>query len=231
MDVVSALLPRFIDPLFDYLEDHLPPPVYAFITNALSMAMALCATAVRLVAVLLQKAPSDWDAQAIIPPIITVLAAYLALASLYRTTSWLFRLTFWVLKWGSLFGFLCTGAGYLAAANGADVGVGLASLGSKALEWLNANVNAAGTQDRARDSTRNRPWTKYDSRTGGYQQSQRTRQLQKSSDEDAEKIIQGILDTANKVFDASWWGGVTERGDDMGSRKGKGRAPGGRASR
>jgi len=43
---------------------------------------------------------SDWDAQKIIPPLITLLAAYLALVSAVRTATWFVRTTAWLVKWG-----------------------------------------------------------------------------------------------------------------------------------
>jgi len=49
---------------------------------------------------LITSSPSDWDAQKIVPPLITLLAAYLALASAVRTAKWFVYTTAWLVKWG-----------------------------------------------------------------------------------------------------------------------------------
>ena len=70
----------------------------------------------------------SWDSQKILPPLITLLAAYLALVSFYRTTGWMIRTAFAFVKWGGIIATLAAGAGYFMAnaGQGQGDGVGLA---------------------------------------------------------------------------------------------------------
>ncbi|KIM45136.1 hypothetical protein M413DRAFT_35330, partial [Hebeloma cylindrosporum] len=106
-------LPRFLDPVLEFLSNNLPSPLYALLLKVLSHSLGAIAALTTLCESLLSSSPSNWNAQTLLPPIITILAAYLALASLYRTTSWLIRLIFWFMKWGTLLGILMGGVGYL----------------------------------------------------------------------------------------------------------------------
>jgi len=59
--------------------------------------------------------------------LITLLAAYLALVSIYRTTSWMVRTTVWMMKWGAILSALAAGAGWMMGnqyAGGNNVGRG-----------------------------------------------------------------------------------------------------------
>ncbi|KAF8972922.1 hypothetical protein BDZ97DRAFT_1613171, partial [Flammula alnicola] len=109
----EGLLPAVLDPLLEYLSANLPPSLYSFVVKLLSHSFAAVSACASLGASLLSNAPGDWNAQTLLPPIITILAAYLALSSLYRTTSWLLRLIFWFMKWGTLLGIFIGGVGYL----------------------------------------------------------------------------------------------------------------------
>src|SRR6267154_831419 len=100
MDLADITLPAFLDPLLDFFAEQLPPPLYSFLISLLSHSLALFTALVSLISSLVSSKPWEWDAQTIIPPLITFLAAYLALVSLYRTTSWMVRTSFWFIKWG-----------------------------------------------------------------------------------------------------------------------------------
>ncbi|KAI8994076.1 hypothetical protein BD414DRAFT_481353 [Trametes punicea] len=157
-DVDETLLDNVLDPIFTFLSSVLPPQVYAIVESLITHSLTLLTALFKFVLTLVHA--DSWDAQKILPPLITLLAAYLALVSFYRTTGWMIRTAFWCVKWGGILGILAAGAGYFmgnAHANG-DNGVGnpfnggvLSMLGSALMGMLNE-----GSQDTHRPrSTRN----------------------------------------------------------------------------
>ncbi|EEB98901.1 hypothetical protein MPER_01509 [Moniliophthora perniciosa FA553] len=115
-------LPAFLDPLLDYLSDNLPPPIYSFIITFASHSLALISALSSLFSTLLRTNPSQWDAQTILPPLIAFLTAYLALVSVYRTTTWMVRTSFWFIKWGTILAVLFGGMGWIMGSGGNAVG-------------------------------------------------------------------------------------------------------------
>ncbi|KAH7926691.1 hypothetical protein BV22DRAFT_986085, partial [Leucogyrophana mollusca] len=158
MDPSDIPLPAFLDPLLDYLADQLPPPLYNFLLTFLSHVLALLTALVSLVASLISSKPWEWDAQTVLPPLITFLAAYLALVSLYRTTSWMFRTCLWFIKWGTIFGALTAGAGWYMGNQGGGRGI-VTSLGGILLDMLNGQGQNAPGGTRAPPQTRTKTET------------------------------------------------------------------------
>ncbi|TFK25510.1 hypothetical protein FA15DRAFT_668386 [Coprinopsis marcescibilis] len=236
MASINLLLPAVFDPVFDYLEDNLPYPAYIFLLNAISYSTSLVSTIIRLTSALIDKNPQEWDLQTILPPIVTILAAYLALASLYRTTSWLIRLSFWFVKWGALIAALSVGAGWFAAVNSMDGGGNnaLANLGSKAWEWLNGNKDEIRGSRPYYSNARTlipersrayRPWKKFQDGSGRTEQDVRN-----EARDEARKIMNNIVEGANQVFEGGllWKVGTAVAGSgqestDKAPKKQKGR--------
>ncbi len=173
MDPGNFNLPAILDPVLIYLEDNLPPPLYNILLNLLSHCLAILTALTGLVASLISKNPLEWDAQTIIPPLITFLAVYLALLSIYRTTSWMIRTSFWFMKWGAILGALVAGLGwYMGATQNQAGGLMSTSLvsyfGNTIMDMINGqNRNAVGgdrnTQRTRRASTRRpKPWDSFD---------------------------------------------------------------------
>jgi hypothetical protein len=82
-------LPAFLDPVFDWLATKLPPQIVDSVlvpglTHVYTLGHSLYDVAVYLTS----SHPSTWDATKILPPLITLLGAYLAILSFYRTTGW-----------------------------------------------------------------------------------------------------------------------------------------------
>ncbi|KAI0819322.1 hypothetical protein BC628DRAFT_1413776 [Trametes gibbosa] len=122
-DVDDSYVQVILDPLFSFLSSVLPAPIYTIAESLITHSVALLAALVNF-GLTLVDAPS-WDAQKILPPLITLLAAYLALVSFYRTTGWMIRTAFWCVKWGGILSILAAGAGYFmghANANGENGG-------------------------------------------------------------------------------------------------------------
>ena len=117
----DATIQNILDSLLSFLSSVLPPPIYSIaeslITHSLSVFVALLNFVYTL------ASAQNWDAQKVLPPLITLLAAYLALISFYRTTGWMIRTAFWFVKWGGILALLSAGAGYFMANGGAN-GVG-----------------------------------------------------------------------------------------------------------
>jgi hypothetical protein len=201
---MSAQLPAFLDPLLDFLDERLPPQLSSFLTSFLSHSLALLTAFISLVSSLLASKPWEWDAQTIIPPLISFLAAYLALLSLYRTTSWIFRTTFWFIKWGTVVGVLAAGAGWYMG-NGGGRGLVL-SLGATLLSALNGD-GRDGAGARIPETTprtskrRSKPWESFEN-----QWQYREDNPAQAQDGDAQQIMSDIVAAANRVLmESGWW--------------------------
>src|ERR1700755_3405051 len=81
VDPLQIPVPEFLRPLFSYISSCLPPPVSNALLILIAHGLAFFNALLGLGTALISSKPSDWDAQRIIPPLITLLAAYLALAS------------------------------------------------------------------------------------------------------------------------------------------------------
>ena len=80
-------LPALLDPVLDYLYDVLPPGVYDFMMSSAANLLAFGTAAYNVIVYLAGAKPWQWDAQTIIPPLIALLTAYLALLTAWRTIS------------------------------------------------------------------------------------------------------------------------------------------------
>jgi len=117
---------QLLDPLFDYLSYYLPPTVLTLLESLIANTFTFAVSLFNLFLTLIANSPSRWDAEKILPPLITLLLAYLALLSFYRTTKWMVSIVFAFMKWGFLLSMLAGGAGYLLAnAHNNDGGGGL----------------------------------------------------------------------------------------------------------
>ncbi|KAF7315346.1 hypothetical protein MIND_00049200 [Mycena indigotica] len=227
MDFVAADLPAFLDPLLSFLSDQLPAPVYSLLLNILSHFLALGSALYTLLVGLLSTHPLQWDAQIVLPPLIALLTAYLALLSVYRTTAWMFRMSFFFVKWGTLFGGAIALASLVMAqqgGNAVDGGRGgiVAGLGSFLLDALNGQgQNAAGGR-------RNRQKTK-PSRTKrkpkAWESWDQHREWQYQEKEDLANNNQDVLGNIMKlVVGGSWGKGDEPSNADKDKQKGTSRS-------
>lgn len=202
-------LPAFLDPLLNFLEEHVPPELYSFTTLFLSHTLALLTAFISLVSSLIASKPWEWDAQTIIPPLISLFAAYLALVSLYRTTSWLFRTSFWFIKWGTIIGALAVGVGWYMGNQGNNGGGGdlFSSLGA-VLGALNGNGGGGGdagarfpkTTPRSTEHHR-KPWESF-ANQWQYREGPPTN----APNSDAQRTMSEIVATANRILmESGWW--------------------------
>jgi len=229
-------LPAFLNPLLDYLSEHLPPELSAFLVSFVSHSFALLTHFVSLVSSLIASKPWEWDAQTILPPLISFLAAYFALLSLYRTTSWMFRTTFWFIKWGTIFAALAAGAGWYMGNQDAG-GRGLVStLGGAVFSMLNGDGQDAAGARRQRSSqtprnqgSRPKSWESFEKhQEWQYQEGNQGRE----GENEVQKIISDIMAATNRILvEGGWWdaaqsifaGGNTETREESPSQKRKGK--------
>ena len=100
IDPLQIPVPEFLNPLFSYISSCLPAPVSSALLTLITHGLAFLSALLGLGTALISTNPSDWDAQRILAPLITLLAAYLALASAVRTATWFVRTAAWLIKWG-----------------------------------------------------------------------------------------------------------------------------------
>ena len=190
-----------LDPWLRLLQSFLPPQIYSLITTSFSYALQLLNVSFNVIA-----ATSPLSApNTIIPAVLTILCAYLALSSLYRSVMF----AFWFIKWGIILGALFSFAGWINSGAPAQI---LTNLVPVAVE------NKAG-------STRPKswePWSTHDR----YKRERKT-QGEKEAEE-AQKFIQNVMDTAGSVYQKSgnWWEtakGVYEEINKQGQSKQSGK--------
>ncbi|KAH7915207.1 hypothetical protein BJ138DRAFT_1142257 [Hygrophoropsis aurantiaca] len=211
LDPSDIPLPAFLDPLLDYLADQLPPPLYTFLLKFLSSALAVVTALVSVVASLISTNPSEWNVQTILPPLITFFAAYLALVSLYRTTSWMIRTSLWFIKWGTIFGALTAGAGWYMGTQNGGRGI-VTTMGGVLLDMLNGQGQNAAGGTRAPPAARTKTQTQ-NKRPKAWESFEKHRVWQYEEDagsaqerNDAQKIMSEIGAAANRILaEGGWW--------------------------
>ena len=196
-----------LSPLFDYLRATLPPPLYSFAINVFSHVHTAAIAFISLSSSLISENPLEWRAEAILPPIITILAAYLALASLYRTASWAIRLSFFFLKWGTFIGVAMAIVGYLggdAVANQPHGGV--PNFFSSMFGGGTSSKHNRQTNHRRKE--RPKPWHSFkESKEWQYQQ-----QPEVPNTTPAQQLMDSIVSAAEGALGGTWWGTAIRNG-------------------
>lgn len=228
LDIDTTYLQRFLDPVLNYLSSVLPPPMFTVVETLITHSVDFLVALFNLVTNVASS--QGWDTQKILPPIITLLMAYLALVSFYRTTGWMIRTTFWFVKWGGILATLAAGAGYFMGTQGNGVGAfngnggGLLSmLGSAFLGMLNQDSSppSSSSSGRNRRSTRPRRQTsarqeKEKDRPKAWESWDKHREWQYTADaaarDDAARANEGVQEAVQKVagfvqdaLGAGWW--------------------------
>lgn len=177
-------LDRYLDmaePWLRFLQSVLPPQVYSLITTSFSYTLQLLNTSFNVIA-----ATSPLSApNTIIPALLTILCAYLALSSLYRSVMF----AFWFVKWGIIISALFSFAGWV---------------NSGAPAKMLANVVPAAVENKSAGSSRPKSWESWST----HDRYKRERKTQGEKDaEEAHKFIQNVIDTAGSVYQKSgnWW--------------------------
>ena len=147
-----------VAPLLKFIAAYLPASLYPPLVTLLSHLFATAAVVSRLWDSLFSQNPTDWI-QAYLPAVISILAVYLALASLYRTTSWVLRTSFWFIKWGTIISILLAGASYYI---GNDIAVEnqniIPDIGRYVINMANGDQGSADRRKfKSRQKTKQKP--------------------------------------------------------------------------
>ncbi|KAF9467280.1 hypothetical protein BDZ94DRAFT_1287709 [Collybia nuda] len=224
-------LPEFLDPALSYLADRLPSPLYSFLINVLSHFLALFTSLFTLITSLLSTSTSTWDAQTLLPPLISIFAAYLALLSLYRTTSWMIRTIIFFMKWGAMLGVFMALVGWVIGNSGGNglenYGV-VSTLGGFVLDIINGQGQNAARSSRSKTSSRKtrlrsspiekkkpkpKPWDSFERHHEWQQQGP----APVDHAPDAQKIISDIVDAAGRKVSATGWWNIAKKIVESGS--------------
>ncbi|KAJ7594730.1 hypothetical protein C8J56DRAFT_778858 [Mycena floridula] len=201
-------LPEILNPILEFIESNIPRPVYSVLISFLSHALALSTALLSLIMALLSTHPLQWDAQTVLPPVIALLSAYLALVSLYRTATWTLRVGFWFMKWGTVLGALIAGAAWImGTANnaGADLtSFGVLSAVGGAVADL---IKGQGLNDGQPRSSARRPKARK-SRPKAWNSFAEHKEWQNAQKDEGEvaRVLQDVLASAEQaVKDSAWW--------------------------
>ncbi len=176
----------------DYLADRLPTPVYHAFIALVSRSLGFLSSFLSSFLILVD--PSHWNPQEILPPLVTLLCAYLALLTIYRTTTWAFRTIFWFCKWGLILSVIFTGVGwYLQKSVG---GLGPVDSFRAVLDVINSRISqtASGMQSTPMHSPDSKPrvWDSFESR----RRWQETGQPDAKVEVDFEHLIRSVFGPA-----------------------------------
>ena len=208
--------PNLLEPLLSYISSCLPPPVYNALLVLVAHGLAFLSALIRLGCALISSRPSDWDAQKIIPPLITLLAAYLALSSAVRTATWFVRMTTWLIKWGIITAAVSVASAWVFGGGGL-----VPSLAGVVLDLLNGQgKDAAGGPRGSRQQGRSRPqaWESFDQHWEWQFEEQQWNAADSTSP--SQHVQQFVADALQRARDGSWWSiarGAVQSFSDPGS--------------
>lgn len=196
-------LPAFLDPLLNYLSRKLPEPIYEALLSALSHSLALIAAGLSFISSLGSWKPWEWDAQKVLPPLISFLLAYYALVSIYRTTGWMVRMTFRLLKWGSILSLFFGALGWMMGSTEGGIG----GVVTRLISSTNGGSNGPRGASRQRGSpygTRQRPprpkaWESFNAHRQWEYREEDAHNANEDRASDVERVIRGIVSTAGRV--------------------------------
>lgn len=203
---MEEYLSQILDPLLQYLQANLPPPLYSFIVSALSHTFTVVTAIIPLFTALIDKNPSEWSTIAFLPPIMTIIAAYLAISTFYRTASWLIRVTFFFLKWASIVGIVMAIAQYFVY-DGNDI---LENQGGNGRNNF-MRVPKEGISSRNKNyqqstqGSKPKPWHTFESHQE-WQYQEDTRRVNSQ----AQKIMDSIVAAAGRVVQGDWLDAATK---------------------
>lgn len=202
VDPLQIPVPEFLKPLFSYISSCLPPPVSSALLILIAHGLAFFNALLGLGTALIS---SDWDAQRIIPPLITLLAAYLALASAVRTARWFVRTTAWLIKWGIIVAAVSAVLAWSLGA-GSGGGVIVPSLIAMVSDMLNGrwrDAAAGGSRSSyQRSKLRPRAWDSFEQHWEyQFEEEQWNAANPASSAAQVQQFVAGAL---NRAKDGNW---------------------------
>jgi hypothetical protein len=197
-------VPPFLESLLSYISSCLPPPVYSALLTLLGHGLAFLSALIGLGSALISSNPSDWNAQKIIPPLITLLAAYLALSSAVRTATWFVRTTAWLVKWGILTAAVSAALAWVLGANGGGgIVPTLIAMVLDKTDGQGRDTAASGTRgSRQRSKTWPQSWDSFDQHWEWQFEEQQWNTADAASP--AAHVQQFVADALDRARDGSW---------------------------
>jgi hypothetical protein len=165
--------------------------VTSALLTLLTHGLAFFSALIGLGSALISSNPSDWNAQKIIPPLITLLAAYLALASAVRTATWFVRTTAWLVKWGIVVAAVSAALAWVLGAGNGGGGI---------VPGLIAMV--LDKTDGQRSRPRPRAWDSFDQHWEWQFEEQQWNAADAASP--AAHVQQFVADALDRARDGSW---------------------------
>lgn len=216
-------LQQSFDYILVYIYETLPAPLYSLLFNILANSLALFTALQTLVTSLISL---SWDAQTLLPPLIGIFTAYLALLSLYRTTSWVLRTSVWIIKWGIILGALMAGAGWCMGnrAERSIVNYGFVSnVGGFVLDMINGegqDVSRSRSKSRVRNSRPSRSPNKKPKVWESFKRHREWQNQEKAAVTDKKTSLPQIFNdlvvgVASKAVGGSGWWNDRDVGDNM----------------
>jgi hypothetical protein len=190
-------LPPFLEPVLSYISSCLPPPVYSALLILLTHGLAFFSALIGLGSALISSNPSDWNPQRIIPPLITLLAAYLALASAVRTATWFVRTTAWLVKWGIVAAAVSAALAWVLGASNGGGGI-VPSLIAMVLDKTDGHAAASGSRSRPRPQA----WDSFDEHWEWQFEEQQWNAADAASP--AAHVQRFVADALDRARDGSW---------------------------
>ena len=192
--------PNLLEPLLSYISSCLPPPVYNALLTLIVHGLAFLSALIRLGTALISSRPSDWDAQKIIPPLITLLAVYLALSSAVRTATWFVRTTTWLIKWGIITAAVSVASAWVFGGGGL-----VPSLAGVVLDMLNGRGQdaAGGPRGHQRGQARPQAWESFDRHWEWQFEEEQWNAADSTSP--SQHVQQFVADVLQRAKDGSWW--------------------------
>jgi hypothetical protein len=179
--------------------------VFNALLTLLAHGLAFFSALIGLGSALISSNPSDWDAQKIIPPLITLLAAYLALASAVRTARWFVRTTAWLVKWGFLMAVLSATVAWVIGAGNGGGGI-VPSLIAMVMDKTGGQGQhgaAGGSRGtRQRSGPRPQAWESFDQHWEWQFEEQQWNAADPASP--AAHVQQFVADALDRARDGSW---------------------------
>ncbi|TFK75339.1 hypothetical protein BDN72DRAFT_832200 [Pluteus cervinus] len=197
-------LPAFLDPALDYLYDVLPSPVYSFVVRVLSHSFMLLTSVATIFHTVSSTEPAQWNMQTLLPPLISLLVAYFALISIYRTTSWAIRTTIWFIKWGTILAVLVAGYSWsMGTTNHIDGKAVMNGVGGAVLDAINSQASSANARKASRSNSPPRSWDSFEDHKAWRAPPENEQQETQPA---IEKIVREMVGATDKVLQDGWWG-------------------------
>jgi len=201
VDPPQVPVPDFLNPLFSYISSCLPPPVSSALLIFIAHGLAFFSALLGLGTALISSKPTDWDAKKIIPPLITLLAAYLALASAVRTATWFVRTTAWLIKWGIVVAAVSAVLAWsLGAASGG--GIVVPSLIGMVSDVLNGRWQDAARGSHQHSRPRPRAWDSFEQHWEWQFEEEQWNAANPASP--AAQVQQFVADALDRARDRNW---------------------------